>query len=721
MFKARKLSQILGGAATTPINTVAPAISGTTTQGSTVTCSQGTWLNTPTSYAYQWKRNGVTIAGATSSSYLLAVADVGQSVLCTVTATNAVGSGTADSNTITPTSSATLGTLAFSATTFTIGTPSSGTITGATPGSTIAATGLPTGLTIDGAARTWTWDGTGTASTGSFTLTETLAGATGSPKSTVIGYTISASSGALGGTGTLSAPTLGYPSPVASNPTSIPIHIPVDYISGNKIKLAYGSALPMTTANTTILTHTLTDTDITNGSFSFPLPTFSGITYFTAFGNDGTNDSQYLSNIVSWGDTTAPTITTSATQSNLETQPLAVALTATDTGGVASWAIVGGPDQLEFQIVGSTLEWINNGSQNYSSPQDQALSNTYKVTVQATDYGGNSSTLAITVTVSQADLTPDAFSWTNNTGAVPSTVYTAANTWTISGLSPGINAPVSVTGGLISKNGGAYSSSSTTVQNGDTLNARGTSSSSYSTAVNVAVTVGTLTATYTITTEADPSAAGFTASANQPTEITNSYSSGVWTFSGIDFVVGGKPVVYCFFQDTTPVVTSVVVKGAGASGADIALTQRAATSSGSVMQVWTSDTAIVTGSSQQVVVTSSVNASYLNLMCGTLTNVSSSVPTATGVTNFASIASPVTTPAVTIPVSGIGVAFWALNGATPYSTSSGTLILTDSNTLDQGATTGAITRQLTAGSWVPSIAYTGGQAATGGIALTWNH
>lgn len=86
----------------------------------------------------------------------------------------------------------TLGALSLSQTTFYAGSPASGTINGATPGSTITPTGLPTGLTINSAARTWAWDGTGTASTGSLTLTETLTGATGSPKGNVIGYTINA-------------------------------------------------------------------------------------------------------------------------------------------------------------------------------------------------------------------------------------------------------------------------------------------------------------------------------------------------------------------------------------------------------------------------------------------------------------------------------------------------------------------------------------------------
>jgi hypothetical protein len=89
-------------------NVSAPVISGTAQEGQTVTCSTGTWSGTtPITYAYKWKRNGSNIAGATSSSYTLVTADVGQSIKCEVTATNAVSTLSRDSNTITPISSIT--------------------------------------------------------------------------------------------------------------------------------------------------------------------------------------------------------------------------------------------------------------------------------------------------------------------------------------------------------------------------------------------------------------------------------------------------------------------------------------------------------------------------------------------------------------------------------------------------------------------------------------
>lgn len=70
-----------------PVNSVAPAITGTPSQGQTLTCSSGTWSKSP-SFAYQWNRSGVAISGATASTRVLAAGDVGATMTCTVTATS---------------------------------------------------------------------------------------------------------------------------------------------------------------------------------------------------------------------------------------------------------------------------------------------------------------------------------------------------------------------------------------------------------------------------------------------------------------------------------------------------------------------------------------------------------------------------------------------------------------------------------------------------------
>lgn len=88
-------------ASSAPINTAAPVISGSALIGSTVSCSTGSWANSPSFYSYQWNRNGIAISGATGSSYTVAAPDSGAALTCTVTATNAAGSTAATSAPVT--------------------------------------------------------------------------------------------------------------------------------------------------------------------------------------------------------------------------------------------------------------------------------------------------------------------------------------------------------------------------------------------------------------------------------------------------------------------------------------------------------------------------------------------------------------------------------------------------------------------------------------------
>jgi hypothetical protein len=76
-----------------PVNTVAPVVSGSNIVGSTLTATSGTWTNSPTSYTYQWRGNGVNIPGATASTYTIAAGDAFTTITCRVSAVNAGGEG----------------------------------------------------------------------------------------------------------------------------------------------------------------------------------------------------------------------------------------------------------------------------------------------------------------------------------------------------------------------------------------------------------------------------------------------------------------------------------------------------------------------------------------------------------------------------------------------------------------------------------------------------
>jgi hypothetical protein len=94
------------GVATTdaPANTVLPSVGGTPRIGATLTADSGSWTGTPSpSYAYQWRRNGANIPGASSASYSLVAADDTAAIRVAVTATNSAGSAVAVSGAVTPT------------------------------------------------------------------------------------------------------------------------------------------------------------------------------------------------------------------------------------------------------------------------------------------------------------------------------------------------------------------------------------------------------------------------------------------------------------------------------------------------------------------------------------------------------------------------------------------------------------------------------------------
>lgn len=89
--------------AAAPLNTSPPTFTGTLMQGRTLTASNGTWSNNPTTFFYRWQRcaaDGTACANidnAALKTYRLAPADVDHTVRVVVTASNADGQTSANS------------------------------------------------------------------------------------------------------------------------------------------------------------------------------------------------------------------------------------------------------------------------------------------------------------------------------------------------------------------------------------------------------------------------------------------------------------------------------------------------------------------------------------------------------------------------------------------------------------------------------------------------
>lgn len=77
---------------------------------------------------------------------------------------------------------------------------------------------------------------------------------------------------------------------------------------------------------------------------------------------------------------TAPIITSVASKNVASGATLSHALTASEA---VTWSIVGGADAEEFELLGSTLRWLSNGTRAIGSPQDANLDNEYLVIIRA--------------------------------------------------------------------------------------------------------------------------------------------------------------------------------------------------------------------------------------------------------------------------------------------------------------------------------------------------
>lgn len=88
-----------GGPPAAPGNTGLPVVTGSATVGQVLTATAGDWSGreAPDTFLFQWKANGVDIAGATGPELLLSPAEIGSVITFAVTAKNWKGSASATS------------------------------------------------------------------------------------------------------------------------------------------------------------------------------------------------------------------------------------------------------------------------------------------------------------------------------------------------------------------------------------------------------------------------------------------------------------------------------------------------------------------------------------------------------------------------------------------------------------------------------------------------
>ncbi|WP_298690166.1 hypothetical protein [uncultured Sphingomonas sp.] len=98
-LQAMQMAKALA-AAIPPVSLALPSISGTPAVGQTLSAAVGSWTGAPSGYAYQWRRAGSAIAGASASSYVVVSADAGSALGVQISATNGAGTTSALSGTL---------------------------------------------------------------------------------------------------------------------------------------------------------------------------------------------------------------------------------------------------------------------------------------------------------------------------------------------------------------------------------------------------------------------------------------------------------------------------------------------------------------------------------------------------------------------------------------------------------------------------------------------
>jgi hypothetical protein len=245
-------------------------------------------------------------------------------------------------------------------------------------------------------------------------------------------------------------------------------------------------------------------------------------------------------------DTTLPMVNLTSPNSGTFTvgSQMTISATASDASGISRCAyslVKGGSTVLGIIYQNSDGDGMVT-SYNWTIP---ATFNGY--TINGTDYqifvaawdaspnhNSNGALSSGYITLQPVDTMPDQFTFTAQTGVALNTTITS-NTITVSGINAA--ASITITGGTYSINGGAYTSATGTVNNGNTVTVRQTSSGSYSSTTNATLTIGGVSGTFSVTTQSAPvdtTPDQFTFTAQTGVTLNTTITSNTITVSGIN-------------------------------------------------------------------------------------------------------------------------------------------------------------------------------------------
>ncbi len=222
-------------------------------------------------------------------------------------------------------------------------------------------------------------------------------------------------------------------------------------------------------------------------------------------------------------DTFAFTARTNAAPSALVTS---APITITGIDAASPITITGG----QYSIAGSAYtDAAGTIKSNQTLTVRVTASATTNTEVQAVvTIGGVSGAFRVTTS---PDVIPASFTLGTATGVSLSS-ENVSSTITVSGIDVAV--PISITGGQYAINSGAYTSTVGTISSGQSVKVRVTAAATHSTSVESVLTIGGVSATYTVTTIADTTPEAFSFTAATDVEPNAESISNQITVTGID-------------------------------------------------------------------------------------------------------------------------------------------------------------------------------------------
>jgi hypothetical protein len=202
--------------------------------------------------------------------------------------------------------------------------------------------------------------------------------------------------------------------------------------------------------------------------------------------------------VTTQAEDTTPAAFSFIDQSNVPLSTLIESATVTISGinSVAAISVTGGEYSIDGGTYTSAAGTIQKGQ---TARVRQTSSSQFATTTNAVlTVGGVSNVFSVTTLAE--DTTPNAFSFTDQSGVAQSS-FIESLAVTIDGIN--VPAPISVTGGEYSIDGGAYTSNAGTVQQGQTVKLRVLSADDYATTTSATLVVGAVNDTFDVTTEID--------------------------------------------------------------------------------------------------------------------------------------------------------------------------------------------------------------------------